>query len=77
MFGKKITTTAVLVKEIARLNRRVNILVDNISYPQYIKVDCDPKKLRLPKPFYYNEKNGITNKHKTTTGAYISLDVVW
>ena len=75
MFGKKIDTTAKLVKEIARLNRHVNITVDDTCYPQYIEVDCEPEKLRLPKPFYYNEKNGITNKHKTATGMYISLVV--
>ncbi len=50
-------------------------------------VDTDPQareriysskpveELKLPKGFEYNEKNGITNKHNTETGAYMSAKV--
>jgi len=32
--------------------------------------------LALPEGFYYNEKNGITNKHNTESGMYASWDVM-
>ena len=31
--------------------------------------------LKLPEGFYYNEKNGVTNKHNTKSGAYCAFDV--
>lgn len=31
------------------------------------------EKLILPEGYYYNEKNGITNKHNTTSGLYESF----
>ena len=34
------------------------------------------EELVLPEGFYYNDKNGITNKHNTKSGSYISLLVV-
>ena len=33
------------------------------------------EQLVLPEGFYYNDKNGITNKHNTQTGAYCALEV--
>ncbi len=33
------------------------------------------EELNLPEGFEYNEKNGITNKHNTETGAYMSARV--
>ena len=33
------------------------------------------EQLVLPEGFYYNEKNGITNKHNTQTGMYCALEV--
>ena len=33
------------------------------------------EELELPEGFYYNEKNGLTNKHNTETGQYISARV--
>lgn len=32
------------------------------------------KSLDLPETFYSNEKNGITNKHKSPTGQYVCYD---
>ncbi len=34
-----------------------------------------PEDLILPKGYYYNTKNGITNKHRTKSGAYESFNV--
>ena len=33
------------------------------------------KDLKLPEPFYYNDKNGITNKHRTKSGNYVQFQV--
>lgn len=33
--------------------------------------------LTLPNGWYYNEKNGITNKHISSTGIYSCIDVVY
>ncbi len=33
------------------------------------------EELKLPEGFYYNEKNGLTNKHNTETGQYIAAKV--
>ena len=33
------------------------------------------EQLVLPEGFYYNDKNGITNKHNTQTGMYCALEV--
>ena len=35
----------------------------------------DGKDLLLPKRYYYNDKNGITNKHNTPNGLYVSFGV--
>lgn len=35
-----------------------------------------PAELELPIGFYYNTKNGVTNKHNTESGMYICLNVV-
>ena len=34
------------------------------------------EELSLPEGFYYNEKNGLTNKHNTETGQYMAVEVV-
>ena len=39
----------------------------------YSSVPVD--QLVLPEGFYYNDKNGITNKHNTQTGMYCALEV--
>lgn len=65
--------------ELMLLNPNVEFNMDNpakVSNP-YEQIYCsvDPSKLVLPNGFYYNEKNGITNKHNTASGEYISIKV--
>ncbi|MBO4726614.1 MAG: hypothetical protein J5598_03385 [Clostridia bacterium] len=40
-----------------------------------IQTNVSVDKLVLPNRFYYNEKNGITNKHNTKSGSYLSITV--
>lgn len=36
----------------------------------------DPREVKYPEGYYYNEKNGITNKHNTFSGFYESFYVI-
>lgn len=72
--SKEIRSNVDLIRELKKLNPEVTFESDN---PQvYVVINCDPSLLKLPKPFYLSEKNGITNKHKTESGIYTSLDVL-
>lgn len=62
-----------LIREIKRLNPKVKIEADYDRWIMYSSVDIN--KLALPEGFYYNQKNGITNKHTTKTGWYVSVSV--
>lgn len=59
------------------LNPKVDIRLGNpemLSYADNTIFSSLPiDKIKLPNGFYYNEKNGITNKNKTENGNYISL----
>ena len=71
------------VREIAialqKLNPGVTIKLINPSYENVLdkQIYCNvpAKELALPQPFYYDEKNGITNKHTSKTGLYITINV--
>lgn len=66
-------------KEIQRLNPNAEIRVGNMGVdPQAnnrIYSSVPVEELILPEGFYYNEKNGITNKHNTKSGLYCNIDV--
>ena len=68
-----------IAEVIQQLNPNVEIRVGNWQYDSmatqrfYSSVPVD--QLVLPEGFYYNDKNGITNKHNTQTGAYCALEV--
>ena len=68
-----------LLAELQILNPTANIKVNPLSIMNgdlsTISSNVSADKLVLPAGFEYNEKNGITNKHNTTTGAYISCAV--
>ena len=72
--SKEIRSNVDLIRELKKLNPEVTFESDNSA--AYVVVNCDPSLLKLPKPFYLSEKNGITNKHKTESGVYTSLDVL-
>ena len=61
------------------LNPTVDIRLGNpemLSYADNTIFSSVPMdKIKLPGGFYYNEKNGITNKNKTENGNYVSLNL--
>lgn len=71
------------VSEIAialqKLNPGVTIKLINPSYENVLdkQIYCNvsAKELALPAPFYYDEKNGITNKHTSKTGLYTTINI--
>lgn len=64
-----------LVEEIKRLNPNKSIAFDDFILGERIVLDDDVSNYKLPEGWYYNEKNGLTNKHNTKTGMYNSYDV--
>ena len=59
------------------LNSNAEIRVTDINKTGLMNVYSSVKAeyLNLPLGFYYNEKNGITNKHNTKNGQYVSIIV--
>lgn len=68
-----------IVEVIKQLNPDVEIKVDDNSIESNadarIYSSVPGKQLKLPDGFYYNDKNGITNKHNTKSGSYCSIVV--
>lgn len=69
------TNVKVLLSELVRINPGVSFMEDRF-HSDIIHASAPAWKLNLPEPFYFNEKNGITNKHKTPTGSYIAVEVL-
>ena len=73
------TNVSEIAQAIANINPDVQIaLGDPENDPEcnsriFSSVPVD--KLDLPEGFYYNEKNGVTNKHNTKSGAYCGFRV--
>lgn len=64
-------------KELKKLNPNVAMLIDDDSYPAIIVARCQScENLKFPEGYYYNEKNGLTNKHNTTSGQYESFELM-
>ena len=68
-----------IVQAIQELNPNAEISLGDINLdPDYYEsfyCSIPAEQLILPDGFYYNEKNGVTNKHNTNTGSYIGLRV--
>ena len=62
-----------IIEEVKKLNPDVEIESDPDRGLIFSSVDIE--KLVLPEWFYYNQKNGITNKHNTKSGIYGSVRV--
>lgn len=62
-----------LLKELQRLNPGVDIEYDESLPTKKIVCSKNIDELKLPVGFYYNEKNGLTNKHNTISGMYVSV----
>ena len=78
-----------LKAELERLNPHVQLDVctyTGVPFNEYIKcysftssdfiiiANVPGENLHLPDGYYFNEKNGITNKHKTESGIYECFD---
>ncbi len=72
-----LTNIKEVIEELKKLNPDAEIeLVDEDTYVgsiRRLKLSVPAEELALPYGFEYNEKNGITNKHHTDDGSYISL----
>ena len=65
-----------LAHEIQRLNPKTEIELERQPNGEYkIQSNKLPEELKLPENFYFNFKNGITNKHQSPTGIYIANDI--
>lgn len=63
--------------ELERLNPNIDFCVYADTYPGIIIAKCsDCAQLNLPKGYYLNEKNGLTNKHNTASGQNESFDLM-
>ena len=70
---KKMATSDFIIQEVRRLNPDVKIETDPDRGLIFSSVEIED--LILPEWFYYNQKNGITNKHNTQSGIYGSVRV--
>ncbi len=61
-----------MAKELKRLNPSVQFDVRDLTVSPIIVIfgTVPGEDLILPEGYYYNEKNGITNKHNTASGVY-------
>ena len=67
-----------LARRIQFMNPKAKVWATTLADEPYPRIysTVAPESLVLPEPFYYNEKNGITNKHRTKTGMYVAYEVV-
>ena len=65
-----------LIVELYKLNPDGIFMIDDLTGDHNTLFSSIPiEDLKLPEGFYYNEKNGITNKHNTEDGHYVSFKV--
>ena len=70
---KRMSTSDFIIQEVKRLNPNVKIETDPDRGLIFSSVEIED--LVLPEWFYYNQKNGITNKHNTQSGIYGNVHV--
>lgn len=63
-----------LIEELAKLNPGVEIRYQK-AHDEVIYCSKNGSDLKLPERFEYNDKNGITNKHHTSSGRYTYVHV--
>ena len=71
---KSIESIDELVDELIALNPGETFEKDG-EYGITSSIRMDNPDLKLPEGFYYNDKNGLTNKHNTESGKYITCRV--
>lgn len=63
-----------LIKELKETNPNVDFVMKKDGSDNTLYISENISKIKLPTGFYYNSKNGITNKHNSIDGLYIALD---
>lgn len=71
----KYMTEEEIAMKVIKLNPDITFFAFSSTLKPFIKSSIPPEKLTLPYGCYYNEKNGITNKHNTIEGFYATLPV--
>ena len=62
-----------MMKNLRALNKNGKFDINCSNFPNIIIGTIPTSKLLLPVGYYWNEKNGITNKHNTEDGLYESF----
>ena len=70
-----IETILDLEYELKKLNPKVNISLTGKGRSQNLQIDCLPEDLKMPEGFYYDFKNGITNKGNSSVSMTMSAGV--
>ena len=74
---KQVNDIEDLAREMQRVNPTAQIGVDYYSSSEpKLTSNIGLANLNYPQGFYYNEKNGITNKHNTESGVYLNVDIM-
>lgn len=68
-----------MLQELSHLNPSAKFAKDwrEYSVVKVIHGNVHVENLQLPDGYYYNNKNGITNKHNTTSGLYESFEYIY
>jgi hypothetical protein len=74
------TDKFILLDALKKLNPTFNFYFINEAFgiggdSLFVESATENKNFCLPDGFEYNDKNGITNKHNTKSGLYITLDI--
>lgn len=64
-----------LAEEMTLMNND-DVVVVNIGGEECLASFIPPEKLKFPAGYYYNQKNGVTNKHRTHSGSYESFNLL-
>ena len=71
-----LTNPVEITKKLQELNPNVEVRLENADFSPRIYSSVPAEQLVLPDGFEFNDKNGITNKHQTSNGQYVALEVV-
>lgn len=74
-FRKVITDNIELFEELKRLNPKVNFKWKDANFKTVI-ISVKLRELNLPKTFYYNHKNGITNNRTSGSTKFATLEFI-
>lgn len=53
-----------------------DVVVVKVCGEECLATFIPPEKLKFPVGYYYTEKNGVTNKHKTADGSYETFSLL-